>query len=100
MSHITTKDIAETNKLIGAAATMYSQEDVNRLYMKGAEGGRHDQVGKWVHWRLCQKFGFDCARNWHDHEPKLVEESEECKFNYEIFLFKLTTKLCATDQTS
>ena len=68
-----------TRKLLTIHNTMHTQEYVNRLYMKGVEDERHDQVGKWIHWRLCQKFGFHCDRNWYDHEPKLVEESEECK---------------------
>ena len=30
------------------------------------------------------KFGFDCSRNWYDHEPKPVEESEECKLLWDF----------------
>ena len=47
--------------------------------LKEYKGWRHNQVGKYVHWRLYQKFGFDCSWNWYDHEPKPVEELEECK---------------------
>ena len=51
--------------------------ECKKLAQKEYEGWRQDQVGKCVHWRLCQKFGFDCSRNWYDHQPKPVEESEE-----------------------
>ena len=30
------------------------------------------------------KFGFDCSRNWYDHEPKPAEESEECKLLWDF----------------
>jgi len=45
-----------TRKLLTIHNTMHPQKDVNRLYMKVAEGGRHDQVGKWIHCRLCLVF--------------------------------------------
>ena len=54
-----------------------------KLTQKECKGWRHDQVGKCVHRRLCQKFGSGC-RNWYDHEPKPVEESEECKLLWDI----------------
>ena len=43
-----------------------------KLAQKEYKGWRDDRVGKCVLWRLCQKFGFDCSRNWQDQEPKPV----------------------------
>ena len=54
------------------------------MAQKEYKGWRDDQVGKCVNSRLCQKFGFDCSRNWHDHEPKPVWESEECKLLWDF----------------
>ena len=35
----------------------------NWLSLEEYKGWRHDQVGTCVHWRLCQKFDFDCSHN-------------------------------------
>ena len=54
----------------------------NWLSLEEYKGWRHHQVGTCVHWRLCQKFDFDCSHNRYNYE------SEEFSY-YRIFLFKL-----------
>ena len=39
----------------------------------------HDNVAKMLHWKLCEKWGFNKAEKWYIHKPKKVLESENCK---------------------
>ena len=59
-----------------------SDKSARKLAPKEYKGWRRDQVGRCVHWRLCQKFDFDCSHNRYDYE------SEECCY-YRTVLFKL-----------
>ena len=29
---------------------------------------RHDHVWRYIHWRLCEKHGFQGAQQWYEHE--------------------------------
>ena len=40
---------------------------------------RHDIVAKILHWKLCEKRGFNKAKKWYIHKPEKVLESEDCK---------------------
>ena len=40
---------------------------------------RHDSVAKYVHWKFCEKLGFNRARHWHEHEPESVVENEKVR---------------------
>lgn len=55
-----------------------------KLAQKENKGWRHDQIGKCIHRRLCQNFGFDCFQHWYDHESKPVEESQESKLLWDF----------------
>ena len=32
-----------------------------------------------LHWKLCEKWGFNKAEKWYIHKPQKVLESENCK---------------------
>ena len=40
---------------------------------------RHDSVAKYVHWKFCEKLGFNRARHWHEHEPESVVENKKVR---------------------
>ena len=29
---------------------------------------RHGNVGRYIHWKLCEKYGFHGAQQWYQHE--------------------------------
>ena len=39
---------------------------------------RHDNVAKILHWKLCEKWGFNKAEKWYIHQPDKVLESKNC----------------------
>ena len=39
----------------------------------------HDNIAKVIHWKLCEKWGFEKSNQWYTHKPEKVLESEECK---------------------
>ena len=39
----------------------------------------HDNIAKMLHWKLCEKLGFNKAENWYIHKREKVLESENCK---------------------
>ena len=41
--------------------------------------GRHDSVGRYVHWEFCEKLGFNRARLSYEHEPESVVQNKNCK---------------------
>ena len=41
--------------------------------------GRHDNLGKIVHWKLARKCYFEAGDKWYEHEPERVLENEDYK---------------------
>ena len=39
---------------------------------------RHDNVAKMLHWKLCEKWGFNKAEKWYIYKPEKPLESENC----------------------
>ena len=37
---------------------------------------RHDRVGHYIHWKICQHFNVKCEKNWYEHKPKPVVETK------------------------
>ena len=37
---------------------------------------RHDNVCRYIHWKLCEKHDFQRAQQWHEHEPDGVIENK------------------------
>ena len=33
---------------------------------------RHDRVGKYLHWGICNHYGIDTTKNWFEHDPQPV----------------------------
>ena len=46
--------------------------------------GRHDSVGRYVHWQFCEKLRFNRARPWYEHEPESVVENENFKILWDL----------------
>ena len=47
---------------------------------------RHDNVARYIHWRLCGKFDHDRAKNWYEHNPEGVSESANCKILWDVVI--------------
>ena len=45
---------------------------------------RHDNVAKVIHWKLCEKWGFQRGDKWYTHHPEKVLESEQCKILWDF----------------
>ena len=45
---------------------------------------RHDLVAQAIHWKLCQKWGFEAGNTWYSHEPERVLENEDCKLLWDF----------------
>ena len=45
---------------------------------------RHDNVARIVHWELCGMYKIERAKNWYEHEPKAVIESDEVKILWDF----------------
>ena len=37
---------------------------------------RHDRVGQYIHWKIRQYYNAPCAKNWYEHKPQKVVETE------------------------
>ena len=37
---------------------------------------RHDRVGQYINWKICQHYKAPYAKNWYEHKPQKVVESE------------------------
>ena len=40
---------------------------------------RHDNFGKYIHWKLCKKYNIDSKARWHEHSPKGIVESNDIR---------------------
>ena len=47
---------------------------------------RHDNVANMIHYRLCEKWGFNKAEKWYMHKPEKVLESEDCKILWDFLI--------------
>ena len=47
---------------------------------------RHDNVGRLLHWKLCDKYSFATGEEWYKHEPETVLENENCKILWDMNL--------------
>ena len=64
-----------------------------KLVQKEYKQVRHDNVAKMLHWKLCEKWGFNKAEKWYMDKPEKALESEDCKI-----LYRLTIPLNIIDQ--
>ena len=47
---------------------------------------KYDNVAKFLHWKLCEKWGFIKAEKWYIHKPEKVLESENCKILWDFLI--------------
>ena len=47
---------------------------------------RHDNVANMIHYRLCEKWGFNKAEKWYMHKPEKVLECEDCKILWDFLI--------------
>ena len=52
--------------------------ECSKLTQKGYKQVRHDNVAKMLHWKLCEKWGFNKAEKCYIHKPEKALESENC----------------------
>ena len=53
--------------------------ECSKLSQMEYKKARHDNVSKMLHWKLCEKWGFNKAQKWYIHMPEKGLESENCK---------------------
>ena len=46
--------------------------------------GRHDNLGKIVHWKLARKCNFEAGDKWYEHEPENVLENEDHEISWDF----------------
>ena len=47
---------------------------------------RHDNVAKYIHWLLAEKYGFERATNWYEEKPEGVMESQDLKVLWDFVI--------------
>ena len=58
---------------------------------------RHDNVAKMLHWKLCEKWGFNKAEKWYIQKPDKVLDLRTAR-SCGISLYRLTRRLNIIDQ--
>ena len=53
---------------------------------------RHDNVCRYIHWKLCEKHDFQRAQQWYEHEPDGVIENKGYKILWD-FTIQCDTKI-------
>ena len=53
---------------------------------------RHDNVGRYIRWKICEKYGFQGAQQWYEHDPDGVIENKEYKILW-YFTIQCDTKI-------
>ena len=53
---------------------------------------RYDNVCTYIHWKLCEKHGFQRAQRWYEHEPDGVIENKGFKILWD-FTIQCDTKI-------
>ena len=46
----------------------------------------HDNVGKYIHWKLCKKYNIESKAGWYEHSPKRVVESNNLKILWDCVM--------------
>ena len=73
--------------------------EYQKLAQKEYKQERHDNVAKVIHWKLCEKWGFEKSDQWYTHKPEKVLESEDARF-YGISPYRPTRDWSTTDLMS
>ena len=46
--------------------------------------GRHDWVGRRVHWEVCKIYGMEVRYKWYEHDAVPVAENDRCKILWDF----------------
>ena len=67
----------ETVSHIISECSMLAQREYKR---------RHDNVAKYVHWRICEKYELDRANKWYEHKPDGAIENANYKILWDVMI--------------
>ena len=72
-------------RVCGAAdeTVAHTVSECSNLVQKEYKQVRHDNVTKMLHYKLCDKWGFNKAEKWYIHKEKVLE-SEDCKILWDF----------------
>ena len=45
---------------------------------------RHDEVARIIHWKLCEKYGYERGKTWYEHKTEKVLETGESKMLWDF----------------
>ena len=45
---------------------------------------RHGMMGQYIHWKICQYYNAPYAKNWCEHKPKKVIETESTTILWDL----------------
>ena len=65
----------ETVSHIVSECKMLAQKEYKKM---------HDNICRYIHWKLCEKYGFRGAQQWYKHEPDGVIESKGYKILWDF----------------
>ena len=80
------EDINSSCRVCGTAdeTVAHIVSECPKLAQKEYKQVRHDNVAKVIHWKLCEKWGFDKSDRWYTHKPEKVLDSKECKILWDF----------------
>ena len=80
------ENVDSTCRVCGSAdeTVAHNVAECQKLAQKEYKQVRHDNVAKVIHWKLCEKWGFEKSDQWYTHKPEKVLESEECKILWDF----------------
>ena len=80
------EDISPLCRICGAANETVSHilSECSALSQVEYKTWRHDLVAQAIHWKLCQKWGFEAGITWYSHVPERVLENDECKILWDF----------------
>ena len=72
------ENIQSICRVCGAAdeTVVHINSECSKLEQKEYKQVRHGNVAKVLHWKLCQKWGFNKAEKWYIHKPQKVLKSD------------------------
>ena len=73
---------------VGCVARQMKQWSISLLnvlpWLKTSTSAGDDEVARILHWKLCQKWGFESAERWYNHKPECVLENDDCKMLWDF----------------
>ena len=80
------EDVSPLCRMCGKAneTVAHIVSECSKLAQNEYKNWRHDQVARIIHWKLCEKWGFEKADRWYEHKPERVMESEICKILWDF----------------